>query len=101
MLIQNKDNFRAYVKSELNKYRFKNFFKSAQALAPALNPKDLEKSNKVGIRPQLVDKRNMRLAMDFIIEEGPSSVHVLNAISPAFTSSFAFSKKVVDHLAKI
>ena len=33
--------------------------------------------------------------MDFVIETTPSSVHVLNAISPAFTS-FAFSELLVD-----
>jgi len=37
--------------------------------------------------------------MDFTIREGPRSTHVLNAISPAFTSSMAFAEHVVDRIA--
>ena len=38
------------------------------------------------------------MEMDFVIEQGVDSVHVLNAISPAFTSSFAFAELVVETL---
>jgi len=34
--------------------------------------------------------------MDYIIEQTEKSTHILNSISPAFTSSFAFSKWIVD-----
>ena len=36
--------------------------------------------------------------MDFIVLGDGDSVHVLNAISPGFTTSMAFSKYVVDIL---
>jgi L-2-hydroxyglutarate oxidase len=35
--------------------------------------------------------------MDFIIEGDSDSVHVLNAVSPAFTCSFPFARYVVDN----
>jgi len=37
-----------------------------------------------------------KLEMDYIIEKNDNSLHVLNAISPAFTSSFAFAERIVD-----
>ena len=57
---------------------------------------DIENSPKAGIRPQLVDVRKNELVMDFIIEGTDTSVHVLNAISPAFTSSLFFSGMLLD-----
>jgi hypothetical protein len=34
--------------------------------------------------------------MDFVVERGERSTHVLNAVSPAFTSAFAFARLVAD-----
>jgi L-2-hydroxyglutarate oxidase len=53
-------------------------------------------TDKVGIRPQLVNKTTKTLEMDYVIEQTGRTVHVLNAISPAFTSSFAFADLVLD-----
>jgi L-2-hydroxyglutarate oxidase len=50
----------------------------------------------VGIRPQLVDIKTGELEMDYVLSRAPNSMHVLNAISPAFTSSFAFARTIVD-----
>jgi L-2-hydroxyglutarate oxidase len=36
------------------------------------------------------------LVMDFLVLQNDQSIHVLNAVSPAFTSSMAFAKHVVD-----
>jgi hypothetical protein len=52
----------------------------------------------VGIRAQLMGVEKGRLEMDFIIERGQDSLHVLNAISPAFTSAFAFAPYLVDQM---
>jgi len=37
------------------------------------------------------------LVQDFVVEGDDKSVHVLNAVSPAFTCSFPFAKYVVDN----
>jgi (S)-2-hydroxyglutarate dehydrogenase len=34
---------------------------------------------------------------DFVVIERDGVVHILNAISPAFTASFAFARHVIDH----
>jgi hypothetical protein len=38
--------------------------------------------------------------MDFLLEATPRAVHVLNAISPAFTASMAFAEIIADRAEK-
>ena len=56
----------------------------------------IELSQKVGIRSQLFNHRTQRLEDDFMCLPGASSTHVLNAISPAFTASFALADLILD-----
>jgi hypothetical protein len=44
----------------------------------------------------MLDKESGELVTDFLVESGPASTHVLNAISPAFTSAFPFARHVCD-----
>lgn len=53
-----------------------------------------------GIRAQLLDTETLKLVMDFVVEHGENSTHILNAVSPAFTSAFSFSKFIVDEVEK-
>ena len=65
-----------------------------------LKIEDIQPSNKVGIRPQLVDWKKKELVMDFVVLKHETSIHILNAVSPAFTSSMAFAEFVVEkHLS--
>ena len=63
---------------------------------PSLGIDDLVPTAKAGIRPQLVNLAANRLEMDYILEGDARSLHVLNAISPAFTGSFAFAEMIVE-----
>jgi hypothetical protein len=63
-----------------------------------LKPEDIGEFYKVGIRAQLMDTEKGQLEMDFVMEHGPNSLHVLNAISPAFTSAFAFAPFLADSI---
>ncbi|MFI3185337.1 MAG: L-2-hydroxyglutarate oxidase [Methylococcaceae bacterium] len=96
MYLANHQNFRQLVHVEMGKYRKKNFFAAVRKLMPELTYNDLVSSDKVGIRPQLINVREKRLEMDYVIEKSSDSLHVLNAISPAFTSSLAFAEWIVD-----
>lgn len=96
MYFRNKNHFRLLVNTEIRKYIKRYFLEAACRLVPDLREDDLIPSNKVGIRPQLVNNRTKSLEMDYIIEQNSISAHVLNAISPAFTSSFAFAELLVD-----
>jgi hypothetical protein len=62
---------------------------------PSLAPEDLVPTDKAGIRPQLVNMAQNRLEMDYILLGDSRSLHVFNAISPAFTGSFAFAEMIV------
>ncbi|MDP3428504.1 MAG: L-2-hydroxyglutarate oxidase [Humidesulfovibrio sp.] len=95
LFLRNKK-FREVALEEPRKYSFKYFFNDARKLVKELSPDDIENSPKAGIRPQLVDVKKNELVMDFVIEGTDSSVHVLNSISPAFTSSLFFSGMLLD-----
>lgn len=90
--------FRFAALTEPRKYVTRVLLAEARKLVPALRPGDLEPTEKVGIRPQLVHWPTKTLVMDYVVERETNSVHVLNAISPAFTSAFAFARHVVDVL---
>ena len=51
-----------------------------------------------GIRAQLLDISTNKLENDFVIEGDKKSLHILNAVSPGFTSAFPFAKFVVNKI---
>lgn len=89
--------FRNIALTEPRKYLFKFFYKDAKDLVKGLDPDDLEKSDKVGIRPQLIDWEKRGLVMDFLVIKNGNSIHILNTISPAFTSSMDFAAFIVKN----
>lgn len=72
------------------------FLKEVKKLLPNVTNDNLVECKKYGIRPQLFNKKSGNIITDFVIEECDSSLHILNAISPAWTSSFSFSKFVIS-----
>ncbi len=79
--------FREVALREPRKYGGKAIYRDATRLVKRLSPADIEPSDKVGIRAQLVDWRSLELIMDFLVIADGDAIHVLNPISPAFTSS--------------
>jgi L-2-hydroxyglutarate oxidase LhgO len=98
--VRNANGFRHYVHAELPRLVKPGFLRAARALLPALKAEDLLPDKKVGIRAQLVDRETRALEMDFVIEPGPRSTHVLNAVSPAFTCALPFGEMVADEVVK-
>lgn len=96
MYLRNDNNFRKLVYVEMGKYSKGAFLSAARKLMPILTADDMERTPKAGIRPQLINTKTRKLEMDYILERTEDSVHVLNAISPAFTSGFAFAELIVD-----
>ena len=58
---------------------------------------DIEPSKKVGIRSQLYNSITNKFEDDFICKNGYQSTHIMNAISPAFTSSFSLADLLLKH----
>jgi L-2-hydroxyglutarate oxidase LhgO len=79
--------------SEINRSLRKSvFLKSLQELVPDITADDIEPGG-AGVRAQAVDRRG-NMVDDFYIEEAPGAIHVLNAPSPAATSSFMIGKYI-------
>jgi L-2-hydroxyglutarate oxidase len=81
--------------SEINRSLRKSVFvRSLQRLVPEIEPVHLAPGGS-GVRAQAVDRRGA-LVDDFRIEEGPGAIHVLNAPSPAATSSLVIGRYVAN-----
>jgi (S)-2-hydroxyglutarate dehydrogenase len=87
--------FRSVALTEPKKYFPSYFFHDAAKLVKQLSPGDIAPSSKVGIRPQLVNWETKQLVMDFMVLADGDSLHVLNPISPAFTSSMDLAQRLV------
>ena len=88
--------FRSVALTEPRKYLPAFFHRDAARLVKRYDPAIFGAADKVGIRPQLVDWRTKELMMDFIVLAVDGTVHVMNPISPAFTSSMYLAKTLAD-----
>ncbi len=98
MYLANQQNFRLLMYTEIKKYLKSHFVRAARKLMPAVQAADFLPANKVGIRPQLINIAERKIVMDYIIEQQHDAMHVLNAISPAFTGAFAFADMLLARL---
>lgn len=74
------------------------YWRQLRRLVPELTPGDLLRGPS-GIRAQAV-RRDGSLVDDFLILEAGSVTHVLNAPSPAATSSLAIAREIVDRVER-
>lgn len=101
LFFTNKFKFRDLAISEIRKYNKSHFTNLATKLIKDKSTIKLDSFqwSKPGIRAQLLNNRTGELVQDFVVESDSKSIHILNAVSPAFTCSFAFSKWVVkEHI---
>ena len=99
--IANKDGFRRLSWQEGSRYIKPRFASAAKKILPRLKMSHLLPSNKVGIRAQILDMESGRMVNDFLVEDGINSTHIINAISPAWTSAFPFARYIYDnHITK-
>jgi L-2-hydroxyglutarate oxidase len=81
------------VRRSLSKRRFAD---SLARLVPAVTADDIVRHG-AGVRAQAL-LPDGRLADDFVIEQAPGQIHVLNAPSPAATSAFEIAAYVADRV---
>jgi L-2-hydroxyglutarate oxidase LhgO len=93
---RNTNGFRRLAVIETGKLLKGRFIKAVQRLIPAVRPEHLLPCSKVGMRAQLYDSSSGQLVNDFLVQPGSQSIHVLNAISPAWTCSMPFASFVCD-----
>lgn len=94
--IKGRDGFRRLAWQEGRRYFKPWFADAARALLPRLKNEHLLACDKVGIRAQMFDHFEGKLVTDFLVEGDEHSTHILNAISPAWTSSLPFARYVID-----
>ena len=94
--VLNQNGFRKYAQEQLLLSLFPLMLKSARELIPSIRANDIESSDKVGIRSQLFNLKTQKLEDDFLYLENSQSLHILNAISPAFTASFALADLIIN-----
>ncbi len=86
------------LRSELPKYWRQHLIAQASALVPAVAASDFTVKGRPGVRAQLFDIERRRLEMDFVVAKGDRSTHVLNAVSPGWTSALAMAEEIVADL---
>ncbi|NBO35655.1 MAG: L-2-hydroxyglutarate oxidase, partial [Actinobacteria bacterium] len=63
------------IKSEMPKYSQRHLVTQAKALVPSIDPRDFKERGKPGIRAQLLDIKNKKLEMDFVVRGDENSTH--------------------------
>ncbi len=98
LLLHSRFDFARLALSEMAKYFRSRMVALARELVEGVEPRQFRQWGEPGIRAQLLDIRERRLEMDFVVEGDHRSIHVLNAVSPAFTCAFPFSGYVCDRI---
>lgn len=98
LFFRNDFNFRDLALEEIKKYSKAYLVQQASALLEGVKPENYRTWGRPGIRAQLYDHQDKKLVMDFLLEGNGEGLHVLNAISPAWTASMPFAEYVVDRV---
>eukprot|EP01138_Halocafeteria_seosinensis_P012225 gb/GECG01012493.1/.p1 GENE.gb/GECG01012493.1/~~gb/GECG01012493.1/.p1 ORF type:complete len:459 (+),score=48.67 gb/GECG01012493.1/:1-1377(+) len=91
-------NFRSLALEEMKKYSKRFMAQGASELVRGITLNNFTDYGKAGIRAQLVNMKQRKLEMDFVIEGDSKSTHVLNAVSPAWTCARPFAEIVADQI---
>jgi len=97
LFLSNAFGFRGLAFDEIKKYNKSYFVDLATSMVHHIDKSGFTEWSKPGIRAQLLNTKTLELVMDFVVEGDHTTIHVLNAVSPAFTCSFPFAKWVVDN----
>ena len=95
--LNNTNGLRTLSMREMKLMRLRGICDELSKIVTGVEPQNLERSLvKVGIRSQIFDSKTQHLVNDFVVVPDGRVIHILNAISPAFTASFAFAEYVLD-----
>ena len=91
--------FKALALREIQKYSRPRMVSLASSLATGVDIKNYRQWGEPGIRAQLLNIREKKLEMDFVLEGDDRSMHILNAVSPGFTCALPFAEYVCNQIA--
>lgn len=93
--------FKRLAVEETLKYCRPRLVRLAGELLEGVKPEHYRRWGKPGIRAQLMNIKTRRLEMDFVLQGDRQSLHVLNAVSPAWTCALPFAEYVCDQMATL
>ena len=88
----------ALIRSELPKILVSSLIREAAELVPSVVSVEQWFRKPPGIRSQLIHRQTGRLEQDFIVEQSEYSTHILNAVSPGWTSAIPFGRHVCQQI---
>ena len=96
LFLKNDFGFRDMALSEIKKYSREYMANQARVLVKSLDISRFTRWGKPGIRAQLLNTQTRKLVSDFHVEGDQESIHILNAVSPAFTASIPFARWILE-----
>jgi L-2-hydroxyglutarate oxidase len=96
LIIGDSHDLKAILKTEWPKVLENRLVKESRDLVPTANLVKKWQKKPPGIRAQLVHLPSGKLEQDFVVRSLGNSTHVLNAVSPGWTSAIPFSRWVIN-----
>jgi L-2-hydroxyglutarate oxidase LhgO len=96
MFNSKKTDFPELAKTELLKQFESKILNSSKYLSDVISLQRNWKKHPGGIRSQIVNVEKKELEMDYIVTSDKNGIHVLNAVSPGWTSALPFGRWVVE-----
>jgi L-2-hydroxyglutarate oxidase LhgO len=84
-------------REELLKLYTKPLLKRTEKLSSSLTRNKAWRKHPAGIRAQIINTETNSIEMDYIVESQKNVVHILNAVSPGWTSAIPFTRWVVEN----
>ena len=97
LLRSNSVNLLGLAQEEVLKLFTKPLLKQTQKLSDSLQINKNWVKHPSGIRAQIINTKTKTIEMDYIVKSDKNVVHVLNAVSPGWTSSLPFARWVVEN----
>ena len=98
LFLRNDFEFREIAVEEMKKYLRPVLVRQGALLVEGTPMGSFRTWGKPGIRAQLFHKKERKMLMDFHLEGDDGSLHILNAVSPAFTCALPFAEFVLDEV---
>lgn len=93
--------FKRLAFEEVQKYWGRKMVRLAGELLKGVERSQYRQWGTPGIRAQLINIEKGKLETDFVLEGDRASFHILNAVSPGFTSAIAFAEYAVQEMQRV
>jgi L-2-hydroxyglutarate oxidase LhgO len=96
LIVGDSHDLKAILKTEWPKVLENRLVKESRDLVPTANQVNKWQKKPPGIRAQLVHLPSGKLEQDFVVQSVDNSTHILNAVSPGWTSAIPFSRWIIN-----